>query len=326
MEKNKYSLKGIYRKALVTGGAGFIGSNLVESLLEDGLEVVSLDDYSAGSKKNLEDVQQKYGNNLTQADCDITDKKKTALYFKGVDIIFHQACSKMTICLINPTRDLEVNATGTFNLLELAKENKVKKFIHVSTGSVYGLAQKIPTDEDHPLNPTSYYGVSKLAGEKYVRVFSHLYGMNTSILRYYHVYGSKQNAGEFGGVIGIFCQKALKNQNLTIFGDGSQIRSFTSVKDIVNINKLIAVKGKSGEAYNCASGLKISINDIADKIIKLANSKSKINYEDWKAGDIKDFNVSHKKLLELGFEFEYLDFEKSLKETFKWYKANINNL
>lgn len=326
MEKNKYSLKGIYRKALVTGGAGFIGSNLVESLLEDGLEVVSLDDYSAGSKKNLEDVQQKYGNNLTQADCDITDKKKTALYFKDVDIIFHQACSKMTICLIDPTRDLEVNATGTFNLLELAKENKVKKFIHVSTGSVYGLAQKIPTDEDHPLNPTSYYGVSKLAGEKYVRVFSHLYGMNTTILRYYHVYGSKQNAGEFGGVIGIFCQKALKNLNLTIFGDGSQIRSFTSVKDIVNINKLVAVKGKSGEAYNCASGLKITINDIAHKIIKLANAKSKINYKDWKTGDIKDFNVSHKKLLKLGFKFKYLDFDKSLKETFKWYKANINNL
>jgi UDP-glucose 4-epimerase len=321
----KYSLLGVYKKAIVTGGAGFIGSNLVESLLEDGLEVISLDDYSVGKKSNLADVQKKYGNSLKQIHCDITDEKKTETYFEGVDIVFHHACSKMTICLINPKRDLEVNAVGTFNLLELAKKYNVKKFVHVSTGSVYGIARKFPTDEECSLNPTSYYGVSKLAGEKYVRVFSHLYGMNTSILRYYHVYGSKQDASEFGGVIGIFCKRALKNQDLTIYGDGSQIRSFTSVKDIVNINKLIAVKGGVGEAYNCASGLKISINEIASKIINFANAKSKINYKDWKMGDIKNFDVSNEKLLKLGFKFEYLEFDKALKETFDWYKANINS-
>jgi len=323
MDETKYSLKGVYKKAIVTGGAGFIGSNLVQSLLEDGLEVISLDDYSAGKTSNLYDLKEKFGERLQEIECDITDKSKTEMYFDGVDVVFHQACSKMTICLKDPLRDLEVNAAGTFNLLELARDNNVKKFVHVSTGSVYGVAKYFPTDEKHPLNPASYYGVSKLAGEKYVRAFADLYDLNTSILRYYHVYGPKQDSGQYGGVIGIFCEKAIENNDITIYGDGSQIRSFTYVKDVVNINKIVALKGGKGEAYNCASGLKVSINDIAEKIIDLADASSKVNYEDWKVGDIKDFEVSHMKLLELGFEFNYLNFSKGLEETFNWYRSNL---
>jgi len=322
---SKYSLSGIYKKAIVTGGAGFVGSNLVQSLLEDGLEVISIDDYSAGKEKNHSDLKEKYGEKLHSIHCDITDKENLEKYFDGVDVVFHQACSKMTICLKDPLRDLAVNAGGTFNLLELARDYKVKKFVHVSTGSVYGVAQYFPTDENHPLNPTSYYGVSKLAGEKYSRAFSDLYNMDISILRYYHVYGPKQDAGEFGGVIGIFCEKALKNEDITIYGDGTQIRSFTHVKDVVNINKLVALKGGKGEAYNCASGLKVTINEIAEKIIILANATSKINYADWKTGDIKDFEVSHEKIKEIGFEFKYLDFDKGLEDTFNWYKKSVEN-
>ena len=319
----KYSLKGIYSKAIVTGGAGFVGSNLVESLLEDDLSVISIDNYSAGKKINLLGLKDKYGDLFQEVDCDITDKEELRKYFDGVDVVFHQACSKMTICLIDPLRDLEVNAGGTFNLLNLSKEFGVKKFVHVSTGSVYGVAKYFPTDENHPLNPASYYGVSKLAGEKYVRAFSEMYGMDTSILRYYHVYGPRQDSGSYGGVIGIFCKKALNNENLTIFGDGTQIRSFTFVQDVVNINKLVAMKGGKGEAYNCASGLSVSINEIAKKIVSLAGSSSKIKYENWKIGDIKDFDVSHQKLLELGFEYDYLNFDKGLLKTFNWYKKYI---
>lgn len=315
----QYSLSGIYKKALVTGGAGFVGSNIVESLLLDGLEVISVDDYSAGKEKNLIDLKKRYGKKLQTINCDITDKVELSKYFEGVDVVFHQACSKMTICLKDPLRDLAVNAGGTFNLLELSRDFNVKKFVHVSTGSVYGVAQYYPTDEQHPVNPTSYYGVSKLAGEKYARAFSDLYDLNVSILRYYHVYGPKQDSGDFGGVIGIFCEKAINNSDITIYGDGSQIRSFTHVKDVVNINKLVALKGGKGEAYNCASGLKVTINEIAEKIIKLAGSSSNINYEDWKTGDIKDFEVSHEKLKQLGFSFNYLDFDTGLKETFDWY-------
>jgi UDP-glucose 4-epimerase len=322
---SKYSLSGVYKKAIVTGGAGFVGSNLVESLLEDGLEVISIDDYSAGKERNHSDLKDKFGDKLQSIHCDITDKETLEKYFDGVDIIFHQACSKMTICLKDPLRDLAVNAGGTFNLLELSRDYKVKKFVHVSTGSVYGVAQYFPTDEKHPLNPTSYYGVSKLAGEKYSRAFSDLYDMNVSILRYYHVYGPKQDAGEFGGVIGIFCEKALKNQDITIYGDGTQIRSFTHVNDVVNINKLVALRGGKGEAYNCASGLKVTINEIAEKIVTLADATTKINYEDWKTGDIKDFEVSHKKIEKLGFKFEYLEFDKGLQDTFTWYKQSVEN-
>lgn len=317
---HKYSLQGIFKKAIVTGGAGFVGSNLVESLLEDGLTVISLDDYSAGKERNLEDLKSRFGNKLEIYNCDITQKASLEQYFDGVDVIFHQACSKMTVCLKNPQRDLEVNAKGTLNLLELSRDREVKKFVHVSTGSVYGIAEYFPTDESHPVNPTSFYGVSKLAGEKYVRTFSHLYDLNTSILRYYHVYGPKQDSGDYGGVIGIFCKRAINGEDLIIYGDGTQIRSFTYVKDVVNINKLVAKNGGKGEAYNCASGLKVSINHIAKEIIKLANTNSKILYQDWKPGDIKDFDVSHKKLEDLGFEFEYLDFAKGLEKTFNWYK------
>lgn len=322
---DKYSLSSKYKKVIVTGGAGFVGSNLVESLLEDGLEVISFDDYSAGTHRNLKDLKVKYGNKLTEVDCDITNKFSIEEYFKNVDVVFHQACSKMTICLKDPFRDLEVNAFGTFNLLELSRDYNVKKFVHVSTGSVYGKAQYFPTDENHPLNPTSYYGVSKLAGEKYARAFSDLYDIDISILRYYHVYGPKQNSGQYGGVIAIFCEKALKNEDLTIYGDGTQIRSFTYVKDVVNINKIVALKGVKGEAYNCASGLKVSIQDMAEKTIKLAEAESSIKYEDWKTGDIKDFEVSHDKLLQLGFEYQYLDFDKGLKETFDWYKKMVES-
>lgn len=323
MENKKYSLKGKFKKALVTGGAGFVGSNLVESLLKDGLEVVSIDDYSAGKEINLKDLQEKYGNKLQAIDCDITKKFELSKHFIDVDVVFNQACSKMTICLKDPLRDLEVNAAGTFNLLELARDNNVKKFVHVSTGSVYGIAQYYPTDEKHPVNPTSYYGISKLAGEKYVRAFAHLYDMDTSILRYFHVYGPKQDAGAFGGVIGIFCEKAIRNRDITIYGDGTQIRSFTHVNDVVNINKLVALKGGKGEAYNCASGLKVTINEIAEKIANHGGSTADIIYEDWKPGDIKDFEVSHEKIKSLGFEFEYLDFNKGLKQTFNWYKKTV---
>jgi UDP-glucose 4-epimerase len=321
-----YSLSKKYKKAIVTGGAGFIGSNLVESLLEDGLEVISIDNYSAGNKNNHKGLKEKFGKLFQAAECDITDKIGLEKHFKDVDLIFHLACSKMTICMLDPARDLAVNAGGTFNLLELARDFKVKKFVHVSTGSVYGVSKHFPTDETHTLNPTSYYGVSKLAGEKYARVFSSLYDMNVSMLRYYHVYGPKQNASEYGGVIGIFSRQALGNEDLTIFGDGTQIRSFTNVKDVVNINKIVALNGEKGEAYNCASGLKISINEVAEKIVALSKGSSKIYYRDWKLGDVKDCDISNEKLLNLGFSFEYLDFDKGLEETFRWYQNNYEKI
>lgn len=317
-----FSLAGKYKRALVTGGAGFVGSHVVEGLLNDGLDVISIDDYSGGKRENLDELRD--NPRLTEVRCDITDVDDLRRHFQDVDIVFHQAASKMTICLRDPRRDLEVNAKGTFNLLELARDHGVRKFVHVSTGSVYGEAQYYPTDELHPLNPTSYYGVSKLAGEKYARAFSHLYGLDTTMLRYYHVYGPRQENSDVGGVVSIFARRALEGKPLIIYGDGTQMRSFTFVKDVVNINKLVAVKPESkGEVYNCASGIKITIQELAEAILRVLNREDVgIEYRDWKLGDIKVFDVANEKLRRLGMEWN-TPFDEGLRETLRWTRSWI---
>lgn len=314
-----YSLSGRFRRAIVTGGAGFIGSHLVDSLLDDGLEVISIDDYSGGKSENLAHLKE---NKLfREVKCDITNLEDLRQYFEGVDIVFHQAVSKMTICLKNPRRDLEVNALGTFNILELCRDFEVKKYVHASTGSVYGEATYYPTDELHSVNPTSYYGVSKLAGEKYARVFSHLYDLNVSMLRYYHVYGTRQENSEVGGVVSIFARRALQGLPLIIYGDGTQLRSFTSVRDIVRINKLVSLADcTNGHAYNCASGDKVTIGELARKILVLLDrDPNMIEYRDWKIGDIVKFDVSNTKLKLLGMSWE-TPFDVGLAETIEWSK------
>lgn len=299
-----FSLTGIYRRAIVTGGAGFVGSHIVEELLKDGLEVISIDDYSGGKHENLAAFLP--NPRFTEVECDITNLEALRPHFKDVDVVFHQAVSKMTVCLKDPRRDLEVNAKGTFNLLELARDHGVKKFVHASTGSVYGEARYYPTDEEHPLNPASYYGVSKLAADKYVRAFSQLYNMDTTILRYYHVFGPRQESSDVGGVVSIFARRAMEGKPLIIYGDGSQLRSFTYVKDVVNINRLVArTPGTKGEAYNCASGIKVTIKELAEQVLEsLGRTDVGIQYQDWKLGDIKVFDVSNEKLRRLGMEWQ----------------------
>lgn len=320
-----FSLKGIYKKAIVTGGAGFIGSHLVEELLKDNIEVISIDDYSGGKSENL--ISFKNNPNFREVNCDITKINELEQYFKEVDIVFNQAASKMTVCLKDPRRDLEVNAKGALNILELSKKYNVKKIVHASTGSVYGKAEYYPTDEKHPLNPTSYYGVSKLAGEKYARAFSNLYDMNITMLRYFHVYGPRQENSDVGGVVSIFSKRAYENKPIIIYGDGTQMRSFTYVKDVVAINKLVAkINTTKGEAYNCASGIKVTIQQLADSILNILNKNDlKIIYKPWKIGDIKVFNVSNTKIKNIGMVWK-TDFNEGLHNTLAWTQEWLNNL
>ncbi|OGD56665.1 hypothetical protein A2V71_03570 [Candidatus Berkelbacteria bacterium RBG_13_40_8] len=315
-------IKKQYRKALVTGGAGFIGSHICEELVTRGFPVISIDNYSAGKKINLRHLK-KY-KNFQEVNCDVTDSKKLAKYFKGVDLVFHNAASKKNICLKDPRKDLQVNAGGAFNLLDMAIKNKVKKFVHASTGSVYGEAQYFPQDEKHPLSPASYYGVSKLAGEKYAQLFHKLFGLNTTVLRYFHVYGPRQEFNEYGGVVAIFTRNLMKNQKPTIFGTGKQQRSFTYVKDVVKANFLVATKKESeGEVYNCASGIKVTINDLCKAVLKyFGKEKVKPIYKDWLVGDIKIFQIDNSKIKKLGMEFQ-TDFNKELQETIKETKIYI---
>jgi UDP-glucose 4-epimerase len=308
-----------YRRALVTGGAGFIGSHLVEHLLKLGVEVISIDNYLAGKRENLDACRGYSG--FTDAKVDILDYPALKQCFEGVDIVFHNAASKKTVCLRDPRLDLDTNAKGAFNLLELSRDFGVKKFVHASTGSVYGEAAYFPQDEKHPLNPSSYYGVSKLAGERYVMAFARLYNMDVTVLRYFHVFGPRQESGDFGGVVAIFARKALSGQPLVIFGDGAQLRSFTYVDDVVNANLLVASnEGTNGEIYNCASGIKVTVGELAQKILHLAGKDDmKILHEDWTPGDIKVFDVDNRKLISLGFQFS--NFDAGLRDTFEWFKS-----
>lgn len=288
-------------KAMVTGGAGFIGSHIVDSLLVDGHKVVCVDNLSAGKLANLF-PRHSANENLSFAKIDILSPE-VENYIKGVEVVFHNAASKKNVCLKDPMRDLQVNSRGTLNLLMLAKKHGVKKFVHASTGSVYGEPTVFPQTEDHPLNPVSFYGVSKLAGENYVTLYSDW--LDTVVLRYFHVYGSRQDDSEYGGVVAIFLKAAREERPLIIYGDGTQERSFTHVDDIVKINRLVVKEGVGG-VYNCASGIRVTINQLAGHILKLTHSPSRVIYEDWLAGDIKKFDVDNNKVKGLGLEFEGL--------------------
>lgn len=310
-----------YKKALVTGGAGFIGSHIVDFLVKNGVDTISIDNYIAGKKSNLQHLSS--FSNLQEIECDVRDTDILPNILNGVDVVFNQAASKKNICMSDPKKDLDINGLGTLNLLQLSMEKGVKKFVHASTGSVYGEAQYIPQDENHPLCPNSYYGVSKLAGEKYVKLFNSLHGMDTTVLRYFHVYGPRQDSGEFGGVVAIFIQNALEGKDLTIFGDGLQERSFTYVKDVVSANICSAVNPDSkGKVFNCASGITVTVRELADKVIEKINNSTSIKYNDWVPGDIKKFYVSNKIIKSvLGIDFE-TNFDRGLGETIEFQKGN----
>lgn len=304
-----------YEHALVTGGAGFIGSHICERLVGLGLAVASLDDYSAGKTENLAHLPT-----IREFKCDVTCINSLQYYFKAFepDIIFHNAASKKNICLRDPTRDLAVNGGGTLNMLLMAREFGVKKFVHASTGSVYGEPIQFPQTEEHPLNPCSYYGVSKLAGERYASLF-HNDGLDVTILRYFHVYGSRQESDpNLGGVVAIFCRQVAAGLPITIHGDGRQVRSFTHVDDVVGANLLAAQS--SGGTYNCASGTQISIVELAEAIEGLAGHKVSRQLIDPLPGDIRHFDVSNERIKVIGMT-NWTDFEEGLHATYNWYES-----
>jgi nucleoside-diphosphate-sugar epimerase len=311
------------RRALVTGGAGLVGSNLVDDLLAAGWEVRSLDDYSAGKAVHYE-VARTY-QDFEEITADITNPAAVDAAMEGVDVVFHQAVSKNTICMTDPNRDLAVNAGGTLNLLLAGKEHGISKFVHASTGSVYGRTTVFPTTETAPLEPVSYYGVSKLAAERYVHAFHTLHGMNVTILRYYHVFGPRQDEGDDGGVVAIFVRRCLEGLAPIIYGDGTQIRAFTFVKDVTAIN-LAAVDNpnSNGRVYNCASDNRISIKDLADRVIAgLGLEDITPSYEDWRMGDIKHFDIDNRRVKdELKFDFSW-SFEDGLDRTIDYLKSQL---
>jgi UDP-glucose 4-epimerase len=309
-----------YANAAVTGGAGFIGSNLCEELVRQGVEVTCIDNLVAGKVENVEHLLGQP--NFTFVQVDVTNLNELVDAFQGADVVFHNAASKNTVCRIDPALDLEVNGWGGWVVAEAARRASVEKVVHASTGSVYGELSQHPQTEDHPLRPRSFYGNSKLAGENYLRAHMEYHGApRYSVIRYFHVYGPRQESGEFGGVIPIFIRRALAGEPLVIYGDGSQIRSFTYVHDDVLANIALANSQEAdGEAFNAASGIQVTVLDLARMILELTGREDlEVRFEPWRPGDIRDFDVDNTKISSIGASFP-TGFDEGLRQTLAWYR------
>ena len=241
-----------------------------------------------------------------------------------VNIIYHQAAfTSVPQSVLMPQSCNDVNINGTLNILNAAKKNNIDKIIFASSSSVYGDEPSLPKKEDMKKNPKSPYAVSKLAGEGYVQVYSSLYGLNTTILRYFNVYGPRQKDSPYSGVIAIWMGRIIRNEDLIIFGDGQNSRDFTYIKDIVRANLLAAEFDKSGEIFNIGANSPIKLIDLAKLMIKITNKENlNIVYSEPRPGDILHSyaDISKAKKL-LKFEPEYIQ-GQGLKTYLKWYCSN----
>ena len=256
-------------RVIVTGGAGFIGSNLVDRLIDDGHEVSVIDNLSTGKDKNINPKAKFYRKDITQMrrDSDFT-------MFKGVDVVFHTAAlARVQPSIEDPISFNRVNVDGTLNLLKACVDYGVKRFVFSSSSSVYGNVDTFPTSENSPLNPISPYALQKLIGEQYCKLFSDIYGLETVCLRYFNVYGKRQLLeGAYTLVMGKFAQQLLNNEPMTIRGDGEQRRDFTYVGDVVEANILASTNTEmytdnvKCRAFNIGNGDNRSVNQIADML------------------------------------------------------------
>lgn len=249
------------KEAIVTGGAGFIGSNLVDKLIEQGVEVTILDNLSTGKKENI-NPKAKF------IECDISTVSQVDLtfYINGADTVFHLAATpQVQYSIENPTDNNNINSL--INILEASKITNIKRLIFSSTSALYGNPQYTPIDENHPINPLSPYALHKLVGEQYCKLFSDIYNLDTVCLRYFNVYGDRMpKKGAYRSVLSVFTEQYLKNQPFNIVNDGEQKRDFIHVNDIVEANILVATNKLNfkGNIYNVGTGQAYSVNEIAN--------------------------------------------------------------
>ena len=297
------------KKAVVTGGAGFIGSNLVDKLIEQGIEVTILDNLSTGKKENINPKAR-------FIECDISTASQVDLtfYINGADVVFHTAAkARVQPSIDDPLTFNKANVDGTLNMLYASHQMKVKRFVYSASSSAYGNASKFPTPEEHSTNPLSPYGLQKYIGEQYCKLFSEVYGLDTVSLRYFNVYGERMLlGGAYCLVLGIFAKQMLEGKPMTINNDGKQRRDFTYVDDVVNANILAAsnLGDFNGEVFNIGNNKNYSVNEVAKmfggKTVKgkdvlepfqtLAdNSKADLEF-DWKPqGDLPSWIKKYKK-------------------------------
>jgi UDP-glucose 4-epimerase len=309
-----------YSRVLVTGGAGFIGSHLVDHLLKEGIEVVVLDNLQRG---RLENIRHHLGKkNLCFVRGDIRNYRLVRNLVRDVDAIIHQAARiSVPESIENPVLTNDVNVNGTLNLLKASVESGVKRFVYASSCAVYGDAEMMPIKENCLPKPTSPYGASKLAAESYVQAFHEVFRLRTVCLRCFNVYGSRQINSYYSGVITQFLNRLSKNLPLVIFGDGEQSRDFVHVQDVVKANMLaLKIKGVEGETFNIATGVATTINQLAATLLEITNKSClKVVHSKPRKGDIKHSvgdNSKAKKKLRYNVKFSLKEGLKELVDSY----------
>jgi UDP-glucose 4-epimerase len=302
-------------KTLVTGGAGFIGSNLVDALVERGDDVAVLDDVSTGKRENLADATSKRAELI---ELDVRDAQAVAAAVERVapEVIFHLAAQiDVRKSVADPANDSRVNVEGTINVLNAAHAAGVPRLVNTSTGgAIYGEGQILPAPESHPVAPESPYGLSKFCAENYCALFTRLHGMSTVSLRYGNVYGPRQDPLGEAGVIAIFCGKLLDGGRPTIFGDGTQTRDYVFVGDVVDANLRAAGSDATG-AFNVGRGVETSVLDIVATLASISDNGFEADHAPARPGEVQHIALdTSRSQAELGWNAQ-VDLEQGLRRT-----------
>ena len=312
-------------KFLITGGAGFIGSNLCEALLKRGHFVRCLDDLSTGKAENIQPFLE--NPNFEFIKGDIRDFDTCMNACKNIDYVSHQAAwGSVPRSIEMPLVYEEINIKGTLNMLEAARQNNVKKFVYASSSSVYGDETTLPKREGREGNLLSPYALTKKTNEEYAALYTKLYGLETIGFRYFNVFGRRQDPdGAYAAVIPKFVKNLLENEAPTINGDGTQSRDFTYIENVIeaNLKGMQAPKEAAGESFNIAYGGQVNLNELYQKLSELLNKKIEPVYGPERAGDIKHSNADigkAKKLLKYAPEYS---FERGIELTIAWYESNL---
>ena len=308
---------------LVTGGAGFIGSNLVDEVLRRGHQVTVLDDLSSGKEGNLAHVRGK----IDFQKGSITDLNAVRAAVRGADYVVHLAARvSVPRSIEDPIDSNFINIDGTLNVLVAARDAKVKRVVFAASSAAYGDSEVMPKVETMPADPISPYGVTKLVGELYAKVFGRAYGLENACIRYFNVFGPRQDpSSQYSGVLSRFMLAAVKGEHVTIFGDGEQSRDFTFVENVVSETLLACeASGASGLVFNGGTGARITLNEVVKLLSKITGKKIEAKYEAPRKGDIlhsqADIALPRKVL---GYEPK-VSFEEGLKRTWEWYRGTYS--
>lgn len=301
---------------LVTGGAGFIGSNLVRLLLNTGHRVTVLDNLSSGYRENLDPFPQ-----VTFVEGDIRNEGAVSRAIDGAEVVFHLAASVgNTRSIEHPFEDSEINMLGTLRILEAARHNGVRKVVNTSSAGIFGELKHLPIKEDHPVEPDSPYGASKLGAEKLALAYGKLYDLEVVCLRYFNVYGVNQRYDAYGNAIPIFAHRILHDMPVIIFGDGEQTRDFVSVKDVALANLNAAEPGVSG-AFNIASGTTITINELVRMMVDASGLQPVIEHGAPRPGDVRHSKADISAACAAFGYHPTVDLPEGLQEYMDWAKT-----